>query len=93
MMLLFQGDRQLKGTDVCIHHGHGGVSTVMQLVSTYTSPRATCEPLLNMKKSFPDGTGRRTMWCSYRCLWAYFPSVRSSTGKGSAGLKRKEMVS
>lgn len=49
-------ERQLKGTDVCVSHGRGGVPTVMQLVSKYRSPRATCVPLLNMKEeSFPDG--------------------------------------
>ncbi|PKU38745.1 hypothetical protein llap_10951 [Limosa lapponica baueri] len=56
MRLLFQGDRQLKDTDVCVSHGHGGVPTVMQLVSKYRSPRATCEPLLNVEEeSLPDG--------------------------------------
>lgn len=64
MMLLFQGDRQLKGIDVCVSHGHGGVSTVMQLASKYRSPSATCEPLLNTKEEFSRRTGGRTMWSS-----------------------------
>lgn len=41
--LLFQGDRQHKGTKVCVSHGHGDVSLVMQLVFKRRTPKATCE--------------------------------------------------
>ena len=55
MTSLFQGDRQLRGTDVCVSHGYGGVPTVMQLVSKCRSPKVTWEPMLNIKEeSFPN---------------------------------------
>lgn len=50
MTLLFQVDRQLKRTDVCISHGHGGLPTVRQLASKYRSPGATCKPMLNTRR-------------------------------------------
>lgn len=56
MMLPFQRDRQFKSIDMCVSHGHGAVPTGMRLVSKYRSPRATCEPLLNMMEdSITDG--------------------------------------